>query len=295
MKIAVFLLVSFLAFAVCDKHAVFISGAGGKESYVANYPYQADCFHAYTTIGDECNFNHDNIILMNVDDVAFSPHNKHFTGEIFNEPGQYAVNVRPSTSAIDYRGRSVTPDNFLKVLEGMPMSVYGSSNRTLTSGPDDDVFIYINGFGGSGVLKVGLTTQYLYADQLMTTLKMMHVNKMYRRMVIMLESTDAASMFNTLPDDMGILAIAATRSTQVEDCYCGKDIRVRGYEQVSNCLAHKFTSSWFERIDGIGLTSWTIKEMFEYVKGNTSSQTATLFGDMTIAEAKMNEFFLVKN
>jgi len=78
-----------------------------------------------------------NIITFMYDDVAHSWENP-YKGKLFNSKN--GPDVYPGQQNIDYRGKDVTPENFLKVLLGQKMQV--GSGKTLMSGPNDRIFVY---------------------------------------------------------------------------------------------------------------------------------------------------------
>ena len=94
---------------------------------------------------------------------------------------------------IDYRGRDVTPNIFLDVIQGNTPHRNGSvagTGRVLESGPDDDVFIYFADHGGVGILafpqwKLGGVLPFwpreIHADELIAGLQAMYDSKMSPR------------------------------------------------------------------------------------------------------------------
>jgi legumain len=96
---------------------------------------------------------------------------------MFNKPtksGVPGVDVYAGCK-IDYKGEDVTPDNFIKILEGKKTS--GGNGKTLKSTKSDHVFINFADHGGVGL--IAFPSSYLYADTLIKALKYMHDNDMY--------------------------------------------------------------------------------------------------------------------
>ena len=97
-----------------DHWAVLIAGSSGY----GNYRHQADVCHAYQ-IFKRAGVPHKQIITLAVDDIANSPENP-FPGKLFNKPtpkGVPGVDVYEGCK-IDYSGKKVTPETFVKVLTG---------------------------------------------------------------------------------------------------------------------------------------------------------------------------------
>ena len=100
--------------AAADHWAVLIAGSNGY----MNYRHHADVCHAYHVVLKK-GIPPENIIVMAYDDVASSPQNP-YPGKLFNKPtpkGTPGVDVYAGCN-IDWRGSTVTPDNFVKVLTG---------------------------------------------------------------------------------------------------------------------------------------------------------------------------------
>ena len=100
--------------AETDHWAVLVAGS----NTYANYRHQADICHAYQVVRAK-GIPADHIITMAYDDVASSAENP-FPGKLFNKPtaeGVAGTDVYAGC-AIDYRGKYVTPETFIKVLTG---------------------------------------------------------------------------------------------------------------------------------------------------------------------------------
>eukprot|EP00937_MAST-01D_sp_MAST-1D-sp2_P007516 g7516.t1 len=113
--------------------------AAGSSTF-QNYRHQADACHSYQ-IAKKNGIPEENIILMMMDDVANSRQNP-FPGKMFNQPtaaGTPGVDVYDGCTP-DYRGKDVTAQLFLDVLQGNADAVAGKGNgKVLKSGPHDKV------------------------------------------------------------------------------------------------------------------------------------------------------------
>jgi legumain len=129
----------------------------------------------------------ENIITMAYDDIANSGSNP-FPGQIFNKPSFtylflfYVIFLGvllfilsgPGQDVykgcqIDYKGEDVTPEIFLKILQGAETKA--GNGKTLKSSSTDTVFINFSDHGASGL--IAFPSSYLYSDQLLATLSLM--------------------------------------------------------------------------------------------------------------------------
>eukprot|EP00966_Prymnesium_polylepis_P053795 1243336-Prymnesium_polylepis.1 len=129
------------------------------------------------------------------------------SGKLFNRPdaadGTPPPDVYgPVKDHIDYRKEHVTPKHFLKVLTDDT----SAGGRVLTSGQDDDVFMYFADHGGVGILafpnfaKGPFFSRAVHADELNDTLKTMKSKKMFKRLVFYVEACESGSIFDGLLD-----------------------------------------------------------------------------------------------
>jgi len=159
--------------ALSANYAVIVAGSNG----FYNYRHQADVCHAYHIM-----INHgipaDNIILMSYNDVAKSSQNP-FPNTLYNRPSGTQEGVDYNKGCIiDYQGSSVTPANFLAILEGDKSKVKGGNGRVLESGENDQVFLNFADHGGSGL--IAFPSHYLYAKDLISTFAKMTEMKKYK-------------------------------------------------------------------------------------------------------------------
>lgn len=89
---------------------------------------------------------------MSYNDVANNKLNP-FPGTLFNKPSgnKPGVNVY-NNCVIDYTGASVTPSNFIAILEGNSSATVGGNGRVLKSGPNDTVFLNFADHGAAGLI-----------------------------------------------------------------------------------------------------------------------------------------------
>jgi len=85
---------------------------------------------------------------MAFDDIANSSENP-FPGQLFNKPNGQDVYAGCN---IDYKGSSVTPDNFLNIIKGNKAGVTGGNGKVLNSDKNSKVFINFSDHGAPGFI-----------------------------------------------------------------------------------------------------------------------------------------------
>eukprot|EP00058_Branchiostoma_floridae_P009449 XP_002594937.1 hypothetical protein BRAFLDRAFT_130503 [Branchiostoma floridae] len=174
--------------------AVLIAGSTGW----GNYRHQADVCHAYQILHRN-GIPDERIVVMMADDLAHNIRNP-TKGIIINHPdGKDVYHGVPK----DYTRFDVTAKNFLRVLKGDREGVAGiGSGKVIESGPHDNVFVYYTDHGAPGIVAMPHGGM-LHADDLVTTLKEMHQENKFNKLVFYLESCESGSMFDKmLPDNI---------------------------------------------------------------------------------------------
>ena len=189
-----------------DHWAVLVAGSNG----FWNYRHQADICHSYQILRKN-GIPESNIIVLSYDDVANDPENP-IPGKLFNKPNGEDVYAGCN---IDYKGDAVTPENFLAILKGDKTKVKGGNGKVLKSTADSKVFINFADHGAPGL--IAFPNEYLYANDLNSTITFMHQNKMYKEMVLYIEACESGSMFD------GILSV-----------------------EINSCLGDLFSVNWME-------------------------------------------------
>ncbi|CAG2117213.1 unnamed protein product, partial [Medioppia subpectinata] len=118
-----------------------------------NYRHQADVYHAYQ--------------------IVYNGPTGHNGTDVYHGVPKH------------YTGKEVTPENFLKVLAG-DKGLKKAGKKVLESGPNDHVFIFFDDHGSPDL--VAFPDKYLYAKLLMKTLKQMHQDKKYAKLVFYIEA-----------------------------------------------------------------------------------------------------------
>jgi len=249
----------------------------GSNSYY-NYRHQADICHAFQTLISN-GFPSDKIIVFMYDDIANSPSNPH-KGEIINH--LEGKNVYPGVTK-DYTGTATTASNFLAVISGQKSKVVGGSGRVVESGPNDNIFVFYSDHGAVGyvVMPVG---PYLYATDLIATLKQMSKNKRFNQFVFYLEACESGSMFEGLLTP-NISIYATTASNAYESSYaCYWDAEREVY------LGDLYSVNWMEDTDANDPHSETFETQFDNVKLKTDLSHVMQYGDLKFDNYKLYDF-----
>ncbi|XP_067941300.1 legumain-like [Watersipora subatra] len=268
----------FVAAAKLDnggKHwAVIVAGSNGY----GNYRHQADVCHAYHVLKDH-GIEEENIIVMMYDDIAHNEENPD-KGVIINRPN--GENVYEGVK-IDYKGKDVTPEVFLAVIQGHKSAVSGvGTGRVLESGSNDNVFINFVDHGAPGL--VAFPSAELHARKLMEALKYMHSNQMYHEMVIYLEACESGSMFQKLlPDNLNIYATTAANAK--ESSYA-----IYFDKKLDTYLGDVYSVKWMENADVDNLNKETLMAQFKEVKKETNTSHVMEYGDMSLSKQPAGDF-----
>ncbi|XP_078662942.1 legumain-like [Branchiostoma floridae x Branchiostoma belcheri] len=247
--------------------AVLIAGSTGW----GNYRHQADVCHAYQILHRN-GIPDERIVVMMADDLAHNIRNP-TKGVIINHPdGPDVYHGVPK----DYTRFDVTAKNFLRVLKGDREGVAGiGSGKVIESGPHDNVFVYYTDHGAPGIVAMPHGGM-LHADDLVTTLKEMHQEGKFNKLVFYLESCESGSMFDKiLPDNINIFATTAANGK--ESSYaCYMDTKRKTY------LGDLYSVNWMEDSDVEQVSKETLEQQFEKVKMLTNRSHVQEYGDMNM-------------
>jgi hypothetical protein len=183
----------------------------------------------------------------------------------------------------DYTGNDVTPENFMNVLMGI--SVGGK--KVLKSDSDDHVFIYFTDHGSTNL--IAFPDEYMYADQLNSTLWYMYQKKMYGKMTFYLESCESGSMFDGYLDPkMNIWA--ATASTPDESSYACEYV-----PEVNAMVGDCWSMVWLENSKLIRVHRESLEDQFRIMMYKTVMSTPCKYGNMDMRWMKLSEFMSASN
>ncbi|CAG2171116.1 unnamed protein product, partial [Oppiella nova] len=258
-----------------------------------NYPFQASIYHAYHMFIDH-GIPKENIIVMHYDDLAHNKLNP-TPGVIVNQiNGSDVYNGVPK----DYVKDMVTPEvefggnNFLGVLRGDP-KLKATGSKVVESGPNDHIFVFFMDHGF-----VSFPNGKLFSEDLINTLKEMHQNNRYAKLLFYLEACHSASMFGGLPTDINVYAVSSSRAIELSYACCFDDYR-KAY------VGGFFSNNWYANSEANDFNVETVDEQYKYISERyivpdqtnipkNMTEHATHYGDLSIGQLYLSEFFGTK-
>jgi len=264
--------------------AVLVAGSNGWW----NYRHQSDTCHTYNLLIKN-GMPASRIIHLAYDDIAHNAQNP-FPGKIFNKPDPTGKGVDVYADCkIDYTGGDVTPAVFLSVLKGDATAVQGKgTGRVLESTSNDKVFVYFTDHGAVGL--IAFPSQYLYANDMITALKYMHDNQMYKRLVFYLEACESGSMFeNILPNNWEIYATTAANARESSwATYCSPNDKING-KSVGSCLGDEYSVNWMEDTEAAEHGKH-LQKQFEDIRTKTKGSHVMQYGVLDWTEESLHEY-----
>jgi legumain len=253
--------------------AVLVAGSNGYY----NYRHQADVCHAYQVLSEH-GIPDDKMVVLMYDDIAQSEENP-IKGNVINKPG--GSNLYPGVPK-DFISEEVTPENFLKVLQG-DAELASQGKKVVKSGPNDHIFVFFADHGAPGL--IAFPSSELDAQDLNNALKSMHQQNKYAKMVLYIEACESGSMFKgLLPSNLNIFA--TTAANDVESSYaCYYDQTRETY------LGDVYSVNWLEDSDKRrSLTHETLSSQFKLVQKETNTSHVQEFGDLSLGSLHVSEF-----
>lgn len=279
LKLVALLVVLALAAgpALADNWALLV--AGSNEFY--NYRHQADICHAYQILHKN-GIPDERIVVMMYDDIAANSENPK-KGQIFNKPGGpdvYHGVVK------DYTKKTVTPSNFLRILQGQEVDV--GSKKIIQSGPNDNVFVFFADHGAPGIVAFP-DGSALHASDLNKAIKSMYTKQQFKNLVFYIEACESGSMFeDLLPENINVFATTASNSE--ESSYaCYYDDKIGAY------LGDLYSVNWMEDSDREDISKETLQSQFETVKALTNLSHVMEYGNLTMGDKFMVSQFQAEN
>ncbi|XP_065220540.1 legumain-like [Planococcus citri] len=258
---------------VPKKWALLVAGSNGW----GNYRHQADICHAYQILRKN-GFLAENIITMMYDDIANDKNNP-TPGVIINSPN--GTDVYKGV-VIDYRENDVTPENFLKVLQGKKSLMSGiGSGKVIESGPDDYIFVNFADHGGDHILC--FPNDVLHSKDLISALNNMTDEKRYNKMFLYIEACEAGSMFESLLKDTTNIFVMAAATPDESSYACYWDDKMEVF------LGDLFSVNWMHQVEIEKLSTVSLHHIFERVRTKTTKSHAEEYGDLDIGSTKVSE------
>nr|QPP18928.1 legumain [Dermanyssus gallinae] len=251
--------------------------AGSK--YYINYRHQADICHAYQVLHRH-GVPDERIVVMMYDDIAHSDSNPS-PGVLINHPN--GSNVYEGVIK-DYTGDEVSPQNFLKVLRGDKEAMHGiGSGKVIDSKPEDRIFVYFADHGAPNLILFP-TDAYLHGKDLVDTLKEMHANDRFSKLVFYLEACESGSMFSEiLPANINVFATTAASPTESSTACYWDEFR-------QTYLGDVYSVKWIEDSDAEDLLKETLQTQYQIVKRETKTSAVEEYGDLSIGKMTLSKF-----
>lgn len=249
---------------------VLIAGSTGW----ANYRHQSSMCKAYQ-LAHAAGIPDERIITFFQDDIANNAQNP-FPGKIYNElyvEGGANVDVYDGVVK-DYIAKDASLKNLVNVLSGNPTS--SGSGKTLKSTENDNVFIFYDDHGNSGI--IAMPTGELFHDHDLTQcIEAWVEKKMFKKLIFFMSACYSGSMFynQQLPENV---YVATSAPTSASSYACLQDPKLRTY--VTSCWPH----GWIHSIDTHGMDT-DFGTIFEdsYNYAHDSSPTVPCqYGDLSL-------------
>ncbi|XP_014666763.1 PREDICTED: legumain-like [Priapulus caudatus] len=254
--------------------ALIVAGSNGYY----NYRHQADICHAYQILHSN-GIPDERIVVMMYDDIAYSEENP-TQGIIVNHiNGSDVYRGVPK----DYTQEDVTPENFLKILQGDEDGMKGiGSGKVIKSGPNDDVFVNFADHGAPGI--VAFPSGELTASALNDAIQSMHDARKYKKMVFYVEACESGSMFsNLLPTNISVYATTAANGEESSYACYYDDFR-------DTYLGDVYSVMWMEDSDVADLSKETLTQQYQTVKQKTNTSHVMRFGDESMGTLPLIKF-----
>jgi len=174
----------------------------------------------------------------------------------------------------DYTGNDVIAANFLNVLNGSEAAMHGiGSGKVIKSTKDDNVFVYYTDHGAPGF--VGMPTgDYLYATDVLATLKKMKQDGKFNKLVFYLEACESGSMFENLESGLNIYATTAANPDESSYAVYYDDSR-------ATYLGDEYSVKWMEDSDIEDESAWTLEQQFDKVVSEVQQSHPQHYGDIS--------------
>ncbi len=188
--------------ALHNKWALLVAGSSGWDSY----RHQADVFYIYQILKKN-GYTDDHIVLIAEDDIANNAKNP--------EKGYVAVriggeNVRKDVT-IDYHTSDLNPEDIKAILCGERSD---KLKNVISADSTDNVFLFWSGHGSPGQLEWLDRKDGFTRDLAEKTFKAASEKKCYRKMLCMIETCYAGSVFPAVEGLPGILAFTASGANE---------------------------------------------------------------------------------
>ena len=164
-----------------------------------------------------------------------------------------------------------------------------AGGKVLKTDKNTKLFVNFSDHGAPGL--IAFPSDYLFADDLQTTINTMEEKGMFGEMVFYLEACESGSMFPSLTADQNVYAVTASNATQSSyAAYCGRPYDVVDGVSIGSCLGDEFSVNWMEDSEASNPFLETLDEQFEIVKAKTTGSPVQKFGDFDFVDEPIGNF-----
>lgn len=164
-----------------------------------------------------------------------------------------------------------------------------AGGKVLKTDKNTKLFVNFSDHGAPGL--IAFPSDYLFADELQSTINTMEEKGMFGEMVFYLEACESGSMFPSLTADQNVYAVTASNATQSSyAAYCGRPYDVVDGVSIGSCLGDEFSVNWMEDSEASNPFLETLDEQFEIVKAKTTGSPVQKFGDFDFVDEPIGNF-----
>ena len=237
-----------------DNYAVVIAGSSGW----TNYRHQADALAMYHALKAQ-GFDHDHILLIMEDDIAYHPKNL-YPGvmKITSDGKNLYENVQ-----IDYQMSKLYASDLHNIMTGVKTA---RTPVVLEATENDNVFIFWSGHGEYKSLIYN--EREFTASEVKNMLETMNKQKKYRKLFFVMETCFSGSVAESCEGIPGILMMTAANESETSkaDIF---DNELGVY--LSNGFTRAFQTKIFEQPNVV------LRDLFYYVVNQTTGSHASLY------------------
>ena len=155
-----------------------------------NYRHIANTLSLYRTV-KRFGIPDSRIVVMLADDIACNTRNV-LPGRVFNNV-DHSLDLYGDNVEVDFRGRDVTAENFLRLIQGRYPAETPASRR-LNTDRRSNLFVYMSGHGGNEFLKFQ-DSQEISSWDISSAFEQMRVQGRYNEVFFMVDTCQANTLF----------------------------------------------------------------------------------------------------
>lgn len=227
-----------------------------------NYRHIANSLSMYRAV-KQLGIPDSQIILMLADDMACHPSNA-LKAQMFNNKNKQ-IELYGDSIEVDYRGREVTVENFLRVLLGRHAPGTPASKR-LDTDAGSNIFIFMSGHGGDEFLKFQ-DSEEVSSQDIAGAFEQMHIKRRYNEILFAVDTCQACTLYKHFASP-GVLAVGS--SLRNENSYS------HHYDPfIGTSVIDRFTYYMLEFVNKRGAEA-TVGELMRYMTKDRLMSTARM-------------------